>query len=302
MPIMLPALSRRRFLKRAMAACAGAVTAPLFRANAKPLDEHSWALFSDIHLAADRTMIVRGVDMAAHFEQATKELLALPERPARLLITGDCAYNSGEKPDYELLAEFLQPIRRGDMPVILALGNHDEREHFWDVFAEERSRQKPVTDRQTARVSTPHANWFVLDSLDKTLSTPGRIGKPQLSWLAESLDANRDKPAMVVVHHNPGISGNVGLKDTQDFFEVIRPRRQVKAYIYGHTHNWNVEKDQSGLHLVNLPPVSYVFRSGDPSGWVHATTRADGMQLTFHCLDQGHKANGQVIDLNWRAG
>ena len=44
------------------------------------------------------------------------------------------------------------------------------------------------------------------------------------------------------------------------------------AYIYGHTHNWKVESDTSGIHLINLPPVSYVFREGEPSGWVTKET------------------------------
>jgi hypothetical protein len=92
----------------------------------------------------------------------------------------------------------------------------------------------------------------------------------------------------------------VGLRDTQELFEVIRPRRQVKAYIYGHTHTWKIEKDQSGLHLINLPPVAYVFHAGDPSGWVHATTREDGLKLQLHCLDKAHKLNGQVTELTWR--
>lgn len=284
-----------------MAACAGVAAGSCLRSEAHELDEHSLALFSDTHLAADRTQIVRGVDMAGNFEQAARELLALPNRPGRLLINGDCAYNIGEKSDYNLLAEFLEPVRRGQMPVLLALGNHDEREHFWDVFKEERARKRPLSDRQALIVSTADANWFILDSLEKTLSTPGLIGKQQLQWLADSLDANAAKPAIVVVHHNPGISGNIGLRDTKELFEVIRPRLHVKAYIYGHTHTWKIQKDQTGLHLINLPPVAYVFHAGDPSGWVHATTREDGMKLQLNCLDKTHKLNGQVTDLVWRS-
>ena len=109
------------------------------------------------------------------------------------------------------------------------------------------------------------------------------------------------KPAIVVVHHNPGISGNMGLKDTVAFFEVIRPRSQVKAYVYGHTHTWKVERQDNGIHLINLPPTSYVFTAGYPSGWVHARLGKKGMQLELHCVDRSHKDHGQVVDLPWRA-
>ena len=104
-----------------------------------------------------------------------------------------------------------------------------------------------------------------------------------------------------MIHHNPGLSGNMGLKDTVALFEVIRPRKQVKAYIYGHTHTWKVEQDDSGLHLINLPPVAYIFHEGDPSGWVRMMLRKDGMNLELRCIDPSHKDHGQKFDLKWRA-
>ena len=62
-----------------------------------------------------------------------------------------------------------------------------------------------------------------------------------------------------------------------------------------------MDQDSSGLHLVNLPPVAYVFREGDPAGWVHATLERKGMRMEFRCLDASHKAHGQVVNLRWRA-
>ena len=93
----------------------------------------------------------------------------------------------------------------------------------------------------------------------------------------------------------------MGIKDTAAFFDIIRPRRQVKAYIYGHTHNWMVETDPSGIHLVNLPPVAYVFEEGKPSGWVHMRLAAEGMRLELRCVDPKQKEHGEVHELKWRA-
>src|SRR5205807_3047838 len=139
-----------------------------------------------------------------------------------------------------------------------------------DFFQEEKTAQRPLADKQAGILRTGKANWYILDSLETTSSTPGLLGAPQLHWLAQALDANPAQPALVVVHHNPGITGNLGLKDTLALLEVIRPRQQVKAYIYGHTHSWNVQQDGSGIHFVNLPAVSYSFVEGEPTGWVHA--------------------------------
>jgi len=301
MPIHLQPISRRQFLVRSLAGGAALALSPSLLAAAKGTDPNSWALLADTHLAADRSLIARDINMTDHFTKVSGELLALPKRPAGVFIAGDCAFNSGQTGDYRHVADLLKPIRQGQMPVHLALGNHDNRERFWESLPEEKATKRPLAERQVALLRGPRANWFVLDSLEETLSTPGLLGQAQLDWLAGALDANRNKPALVLVHHNPGLTGNVGLKDTAALFAVIRPRKQVKAYIFGHTHTWNVWKDESGIHLINLPPVAYVFQPGDPAGWVHARLEREGMQLELRCVDPAHKSQGQILKLQWRA-
>lgn len=301
MPVYLPPLSRREFLRRSLAIAGGFALGPDLFANATE-ENHSWALLSDTHLAADAKLSARGVNMTEHLKQVSKEVLDLPAPPAGLMLTGDCAYNSGELADYGHLGDLLRPIRTAGVPVHLALGNHDHRERFWQAFKEERAAARPLVDRQVGLVRTPLFNWFILDSLETTLSSPGLLGPEQLHWLARALDENSTTPALVVIHHNPGLNGgNLGLKDTFLLFEVIRPRVQVKAYIYGHTHAWKTETDTSGIHLINLPPVSYVFREGEPSGWVHAMIQDNGMELELRCVDRNRKDHGQKVSLQWRS-
>ena len=302
MPIHLPAISRRQFLVRSLTGGAALALGPELLAAGKRTDADSWALLADIHLAANPSEVARGINMTDHFTRVSGELLSLPKRPAGVFIAGDCAYNSGQIADYAQVAKLLEPIRQDQMPVHLALGNHDNRERFWEALQQEKAAKRPLTDRQVALMRTSRVNWFVLDSLEKTLSTPGLLGPEQLDWLARSLDANRHKPAVVLIHHNPSTRASVsGLKDTEALFAIIRPRKQVKAYIFGHTHVWQVDRDPSGIHLVNLPPVAYVFREGEPAGWVHATLERQGMRLEVRCLDTSHKAHGQVVNLEWRA-
>jgi Icc protein len=300
MPIYLPPLSRRSFLRRTFAAGAGLACAPELFAADRRTDANSWALLADPHIAADPAKINAGVNMTDHLVGVSKEMLALPERPAGVFVVGDCAFSRGEPGDYRQFTGLLDPIRAGDMPLHLTLGNHDERAHFWAVLEANNKAKRPVADRQVALVPSQLVNWIMLDSLERTLQTPGILGADQLKWLADTLDANPKKPAVIFVHHNPGLDGNFGLKDTEALLEVLRPRKQAKAWVYGHTHNWKVSQDESGIHLVNLPPVAYIFRQGDPSGWVHATTRPDGMKLELRCLDPQHPAQGQVVDLKWR--
>jgi 3',5'-cyclic AMP phosphodiesterase CpdA len=266
-------------------------------------DGNHWALLSDIHIAADPDVTHNKVNMTRNLRTATEEVLAWPEPVSGVLINGDLAYNSGKAEDYAAILGLLRPMREQGLPVHLALGNHDHRAHFWTAWPEEKTEDALLPERQAAIVRTPCANWFVLDSLIKTLTTPGRLGDAQRAWLAEALDQNADKPALIAIHHNPirGAARGNALEDTAELLAILRPRRHVKAYFFGHTHRWSVSRDESGLCLVNFPPVAYVFEQGQPSGWVHAALHPDGARLELRCLDRAHKDHGQVIHLAWRS-
>lgn len=301
MPITLPPVSRREFLRRSFLTGAGLFVSPRLLAASGRTDAHSWALFSDTHIAADRSKVLRGIAMTGHFEQAATEVLALPQRPAGLLISGDLALNSGEAADYATLKELLAPLRAAPMPVHLAMGNHDNRERFLAVFPETAVRERPVATHLVSIVQSPRANWFLLDSLEKTLSTPGLLGEAQLAWLASALDAHRNKPAILVLHHNLDAKNGVfALRDAPRFFEVVRGRSHVKACVFGHSHVWRVWQDESGIQCVNLPPVAYVFQASDPAGWVHAKLERHGMNLELRCIYRAHPLQGQKMRLNWR--
>lgn len=283
-------------------AAAGLALAPRCVAANKEIDPDFWALLSDTHIAADRAHFAHGCNMTYHLETVTYELMLEPTLPAGVFVTGDCAYDDGEIDDYKTFSGLLTPLREAGMPIHLTLGNHDNRERFWDALEAERTAKRPLADRQAVYLPSPRVNWFMLDSLEKTRYTPGLVGAEQLDWLAKALDANDTKPAIAMVHHNPGLLGKAGeLKDTEALFKLIRPRKQVKALVYGHTHDWHVRQDEkSGIHLINLPPTAYVFQDGKPSGWLRATVADDQMKIELRCVDPTHPLNGEKKTLKWR--
>ena len=272
-------------------------------AATRRVDEHSWALLSDTHLAADQQQVSHGVNMTANFQAATTGVCALKRLPAAALVCGDLAFTLGEPGDYTVVEQLLRPLRTAGLPLHLTLGNHDDRDHFWAALTDAKTAARPLADHQAGLVRSPRANWFILDSLEKTNSTPGLIGEEQRSWLARALDENQDKPALIFAHHNLSLTGDPksAMKDSDQLLQIIRPRKQVKAYIFGHTHDWGTWEDVSGIHLVNLPPTAYVFTPGRPSGWVQASLERRGIRLELHCLDPRHPQAGQVVDLKWRA-
>ncbi|HEY4416926.1 MAG TPA: metallophosphoesterase [Verrucomicrobiae bacterium] len=305
MPLLLPQLSRRQFLKRAALAGAAVALAPQVSHAAlfgKSRDKNTFAFFSDIHIAGDVTLKHSDVNMADNFSACVRELAAWPVKPATVIVNGDLAFQTAQPADYAALAKLIEPLR-AVAPIHLSLGNHDGRDPFWSAFPQDAAAQSSTAlHRQATTFASDHANWFLLDSLIATNSTPGEVGTTQLDWLTHELDLRADKPAIVVVHHHPQFTDQVpGLKDTAALMAALAQRRQVKALIFGHTHDWQVTQHDSGIHLINLPPTAYLFKAGRPNGWVHVTLAEDSAEFELRSLDPKHPEHAVVKTLKWRS-
>jgi hypothetical protein len=192
------------------------------------------------------------------------------------VLDGDVAFQKGEPEDYRLAGELHGPLAEARIPLHLTLGNHDHRDNFRAGLLRGAARS-PLVSRAVTVLETDRASWFLLDTLDRVAATPGALGKAQLDWLAGALDARPGKPALVVLHHNPqwpAPAKPTGLVDAERLFGVVAPRKQVKALVFGHTHQWGRDRHE-GVHLINLPPVAYLFTKGPPTaGWTCGCGRA----------------------------
>jgi 3',5'-cyclic AMP phosphodiesterase CpdA len=303
MPITLPPISRRGFLKGILAAGATALLPRnVWGAPQTSFDVDRLALLSDVHIHANRAEICRGANMFDCFAATSKQVLALDALPANVLINGDCAFRSGQPDDYATLIEALKPLREGGMPVHLGLGNHDHRANLAAACGIADHRIASLHDHRVALLHLPTTDWYILDSLKVTHTTPGTLGRDQLAWLKRSLDARSDRPAVLMMHHQPDERvGNkiTGLTDTHELMSIILPRGQVKAVLFGHTHVWeNYTRD--GVHFINLPSNAYAFREGPPTGWVDARLNLGGMTLQLYTHQPAHPQNKQQIEFPWR--
>ena len=267
----------------------------------KSHDQHTLAWFSDTHIDANASLIHRNVNMADQFAASLRELASWPVKPMAVIVNGDLALKDGQTGDYATFGKLIDPVR-ALAPIYLTLGNHDQRENFWRAFPQDAVLPKAAPLRQCAVFSVPRANLFLLDSLEDTNQTPGILGEAQLLWLARALSARPEKPAILVAHHNLNTrGGTTGLKDSAALEEIFTRFPQIKAFIFGHTHNWEVSQHQTGVHFINLPPTSYVFNETRPSGWVRGTLTRDGMEVELRALDSKHPEHAQVKQLKWHS-
>src|SRR4051812_20569470 len=87
MPVYLPPTSRRRFLAGSLATTAAVLFRDgLFGAGAVAADPPRFALLSDVHIAADRTKVSRGVNMGDNLAKVVAEVAALSPAPANAAV------------------------------------------------------------------------------------------------------------------------------------------------------------------------------------------------------------------------
>ena len=300
--MLLPSLQpARAFVRTVLAVSLWWIASLALFAATPASDPNRWVLMADLHIRADAQAKARGFVMADNLRLAVQAIGAMQPRPSGLLVAGDCAYGKGEPGDYQTLAGLLEPLRAAGVPYYLTVGNHDRREVLAPALGLP-AEASPVPGRLIRLVRSPEANWFLLDSLEQTPATPGSLGDAQCAWLERTLDANRDRPALLIMHHHPGDPARPGcLRDTERLFAIIRPRRQVKAWIFGHTHTWRTTVDEaSGLHLINLPGSGYVFVPEFPAGWIDAQLTRQGIRLEMRSVSPTHPKHGQVVNLTWR--
>jgi Icc protein len=307
MPIILPPIARRQFIKGSLAFGGTAITASssLAKAGSEAVrfDQNRVALLADTHISADPNLSYPGtkwpgspvvedeherVNMAQCLADVAKNVIALNPRPAHLIINGDCAMGRGTEAEYKELLGLLEPIRVAGITVHVTIGNHDNRENLWKLLPFLKKEEMGI---QAGVIELPHVNLVLLDSGRK-----GILGDKQLNWLAQELDKRTDKPTLVFGHYNPypnrGVRPIKGMHDGSSLLKLLAKRKHARAYLYGHTHEWQHDQ-RDHLHLINQPAVSYYFGKGHAHGWVEMKLTEKSADLELHCINPKHPQHGE---------
>jgi len=305
MPIILPPITRRQFIKGSLA-LGGTAIIPSRALSAvgsehAGLDPNRVALLADTHISADPDQVYPGtkwpgspvkegehesVHIANCLVEAAKSVIVLNPRPAHLIVNGDCALSRGIEAEYKQFFRLVEPIRAAGITVHVTIGNHDNRENLWKLLPFLKKEHMGV---QAGVIELPHANLILLDS------GKGDLGDKQLNWLAKELDERADKPALIFGHYNPypnrGVRPIVGMRDGSSLLRLLTERKHARAYVYGHTHEWQHDR-RDHLHLVNQPAVSYYFGKGHAHGWVDMKLTETFANLELNCINRKHRQHG----------
>ena len=308
MPITLEPIYRRNFITGSLILGGSAWIKSYASAKPVNLDTNRVALLADTHISDDPKSSYPGtkwpgspikeeehewVNMADSLAKSAKEVIELNPRPANLIINGDCALSRGTEADYKEFLRLIEPIRKAGIKVHITIGNHDTREKLWKLLPFLKKDQMGI---HADVIELPYANIFLLDSGKK-----GILGEAQFDWLAQQLDKHTDRPVLVFAHFNPlpnrGVRPIRGMRDGKALLKVLAKRKHARAYIHGHTHEWQNSKYEEHLHIIGQPAVSYYFGKGHAHGWIDMKLNEKSADLKLRCIDPKHPQDSDRLKI-----
>lgn len=192
---------------------------------------------SDTHIKAGGRLAYGVVDTARMLARCVEQVLALPQRPDAVLMTGDLV-DDGRGEAYLLLRELLAPLA---MPLYLLPGNHDDRDALRAAFPDHRYLRQWAPFVQYAIEGHP-LRIVALDSVVPGAGG-GELCAERLDWLARTLAAEPERPTVVALHHPPFVTG-IGHMDRvalsaaamEGLARVVARHPQIERVLAGHLH------------------------------------------------------------------
>lgn len=224
-------------------------------------------------------------DTVAALDELILRLGGIEPRPSFIAISGDLT-NRGDAASYRLLREKLAQF---DVPVVLALGNHDTREGFYEGML----ATDPAAVPYCHDVAIDGVHVIVLDT-----SVAGRIGgalcETQFAFLDRALEEHAGLPKLIVMHHAPSVGEDAGYgwerlseHDTARFRGLVLGRNVV-GILTGHIHYDRVSVwhgipivVSNGNHSAVDPTYVNGLRIMTGTSFGFCTLRRSGLTVSF---------------------
>ena len=222
------------------------------------------AQITDTHIKAKGALAYGNVlDSASCLKKVIKHCNKFKPKIDLVIVTGDLT-DSGQIEEYE---EFNKILRLLKIPWFIIPGNHDNNQNLFKFF--DNHEYLPRKGKYCNYVIDKYP--FTLMGLDTTVlgENYGEFCDERLKWLDFNLTLYSSKPTFLFMHHHPFVTGingmdNQNLKNSVEFFDVLKSHPQVKHIACGHVHRSTetvingigVSIAPNGAHSVNLDLIS----------------------------------------------
>ncbi|NNF78246.1 MAG: phosphodiesterase [Rhizobiales bacterium] len=187
---------------------------------------------TDLHLVAPGEMLW-GNDPFARLDACLRDIAAYHQDAAFCFISGDLS-ERGEKQAYEALKQRLAGF---PLKTVLMLGNHDTRDHYFEVFqdapADTNGYAQQVLDMEGRR-------FLFLDTVSEPFNSAGWYCQDRQNWLQDQL-ASAPGDIYIAMHHPPfdiniKYMDRIKLEQNEAFAALIAGNPKVRHLFFGHVH------------------------------------------------------------------
>lgn len=192
------------------------------------------AQISDLHIKRPGELAYGRVDTATALSRCVEELNRFLPRPDLVVISGDLA-DTPTPDEYNHLKTLLAPLQ---IPFVAIPGNHDNRAMIRNTLPDQPYAQ--ATDALNLAIPVGELDILMLDSCVPG-SSHGELDADTLTWLDATLGASTNRPALLLLHHPPFVTG-IGHMDVQnlrnadDLAGIVRRHQRVRLISAGHVH------------------------------------------------------------------
>ncbi|MNW42369.1 3',5'-cyclic adenosine monophosphate phosphodiesterase CpdA [compost metagenome] len=194
---------------------------------------------TDTHLnAPESKSLFKQADMADKLRNVFSHVKASQCKPSFVLITGDLTHE-GNKEDYAYLRSLVDEASTAlEVPIYVALGNHDHRAAFREGYLGQQASEQPYYYARTIA----GIRLIVLNSQVEGCHH-GEIDQEQMAWLTEELQQPASLGTIIALHHpllNVSIaSADQMLTNAQELAGVLQEGNVIGIFA-GHVHSNNV--------------------------------------------------------------
>lgn len=206
---------------------------------------------SDSHLFADASQSLLGVNTEESFQAVVSFIKNAAGKIDLIIHSGDLSQD-GSKESYERVAQALKELQ---VPVYYIPGNHDNVRTLTAVYPIE-----PISGHKHIVLK----NWhIILLNSQKPGCVEGYLDASQLTYLQHCLQTYPEHQAIIVFHHQPVLMGcawldNLGLKNADEFWQLISGYPKVNSVLFGHVHQENVQM-VNGVKCYSVPSTCIQF-------------------------------------------
>ncbi len=212
---------------------------------------------SDLHLIGDEKPSLYGIDPVLRLERAFSSMKKWHTDASFIAVSGDLCDIASPK----AYLAFYNIVQKSGFKVFPVMGNHDNRELFYDFFPH-------LFEEGFVQYCRKFGNktFIFLDTMVDG-EAYGALCDTRKEWLRSNLELYKDDKVYLFMHHHPVQSGLYDMDNMADFksreffWKLLEKYNNVRHIAFGHLHRiFHGQKNGITFHATRSTTFQVAYR------------------------------------------